>query len=132
MTSPQTKPQSDEFVRELERDLDRALGRPAAPTLPPAFRQAPAPAAMWGPSTPQASQSPLVLLAHVADRAHALQEQIRGLTEAIVGEGEGPRTRSAAKLPNGLLPAIAFLATEIETAQADLGRQITQLRERLK
>jgi hypothetical protein len=136
MTIPQTKPQSDPFA-ELQRDLGRAVDATLAkPSHPPAFRQAPAPATMWGPSTPHADTpqtiSPLALLAHAADSAHALQEQIRGLTEAIVGEGHAPRTRSAAKLPTGLLPAIAFLATEIETAQADLGQQIAQLRERLR
>lgn len=136
MTIPQTKPQSDPFD-ELQRDIDRALkaDRPAA-AHPPAFRQAPAPATMWGPSTPQANHpqvtSPLGLLAQVADSAHALQEKIRGLSEIIVGEGQGPRTRAAAKLPTGLLPAIAFLAHEIDQAHAEADRQIAQLRERLK
>lgn len=131
MTIPQTKPQTDDAFAALERDLGAALKASPPPAHPPAFRQAPPPVSMWGPSTPPVT-TPLVLLAQVADKAHALQEQIRGLTEAITGDGAGPRTRAAAKLPNGLLPAIAFLATEIEEAQAEVGRAVAQLRERLK
>lgn len=132
MTNPQTKPQSDQFVAELERDLDRALGRsPAVATHPAGFRQPPAPVEKWGPSNPPAD-TPLQLLAATADKTHALQEQIRGLKEAITGENVGPRTRAAPTMPRGLLPAIAFLAHEIEEAQAEVGRVVADLKERLK
>ncbi|MER9336473.1 hypothetical protein NKJ06_21175 [Mesorhizobium sp. M0293] len=131
MTIPQTNPKTDAFA-DLERDLGALVKSEAArPAHPPAFRQAPAPATMWGPSNPPVT-SPLALLAQVADKAHVLQEQIRGLTEALTGDGAGPRTRAAPKLPNGLLPAIAFLAHEIEEAQAEVGRAVAGLRERLK
>lgn len=135
MTIPQTKPQTDDALAALERDIGRALDRsqPAA-THPPAFRQPPAPSPKWGPSNPPADHllNPLQLLAGVADKTHALQEQIRGLKEAITGESAGPRTRAAAKLPTGLLPAIAFLAHEIDEAQAEVGRVVADLKERLR
>lgn len=134
MTIPQSKPQTDTLTAELERDLDRALAHRPAQAHPPAFRQAPAPASMWGPSNPHTTQisNPLQLLAATADKAHALQEQIRGLREAITGDSAGPRTRAAPTMPKGLLPAIAFLASEIEEAQAEVARVVAELKDRLK
>lgn len=150
MILPKSNSQSDEaFEAALAQGLDSVLSEQPTPTrwpradrpppasAPPVDPKAGAGAGLWGPShpritSPQQTVSPLQLLAEVADHAHRLNDDMLALVAAITGElPPAPRLRQPPLPGQGLLPAMATLAHEIEQAHVLTARLIGHVRGRL-
>lgn len=132
MTHPQSVPQSlDAEMLDLQARLRALVDPPRAgpPTPRPVVSEAGAGAGKWGPSAPRAA-GPLAVLAEVVDHAHSLQRLVLDLLSEVTGE-QPIRSREVPRLPNGLLPAIAALAAEIDLTHAAIGQAVQHLRARL-